>query len=357
MIGNKKPTWKAFKIFEDIDGITLRSAKSGIDLIRLHQNPEARTPFISRTEKTNGYSAFVSLEKDEQNLLDGPCVITIGLDTQTVFFQPSQFITGQNIHVLSADFLDENTALFLVTILGKALKKFSWGGNGATLGRLFPLTVLLPVDHNNQIDWPFMSTYIGKIKSVMVEAYLCFAEKLLDGAKDHDKVDLQTQKWAAFFIEDVFDIYPGKRLTKAEMIEGNIPFIGSIDRNNGITAFVSNINSSIRKNVLGVNYNGSVAECFYHPYSALFSDDVKQLSFKDGARSWYEYLFVKTIILQQKGKYTYGYKFNSTRMRRQRIMMPVDRHGKIDYRFMRNYMKQLVCKNLKLQIDFLKQHP
>ncbi len=54
------------------------------------------------------------------------------------------------------------------------------------------------------------------------------------------------------------------------MKKGNKPFIGATDSNNGITAFVSNTNTSEDSNILGVNYNGSVVDNFYHPYKAIF---------------------------------------------------------------------------------------
>ena len=40
----------------------------------------------------------------------------------------------------------------------------------------------------------------------------------------------------------------------------------------------------IDKNVLGVNYNGSVVENFYQPYECIFSEDVKRISFKEDER-------------------------------------------------------------------------
>ena len=40
----------------------------------------------------------------------------------------------------------------------------------------------------------------------------------------------------------------------------------------------------IDKNVLGVNYNGSVVESFYQPYECIFSEDVKRISFKEDER-------------------------------------------------------------------------
>lgn len=92
--------------------------------------------------------------------------------------------------------------------------------------------------------------------------------------------DLNSIKWGNFQVQDIFDIKPGKRLTKGNMIPGNTPFIGATDSNNGITCFCGNHNASLDSDVLGVNYNGSVVDNFYHPYRALFSDDVKRLRLK-----------------------------------------------------------------------------
>lgn len=152
-------------------------------------------------------------------------------------------------------------------------------------------------------------------------------------------MELTNREWKEFFIEDIFEIKSGKRLTKADMVSGDIPFIGATDSNNGITEFIANKNSSLDKNVLGVNYNGSVVHNFYHPYEAVFSDDVKRLSFKELKGNKYAFLFVKALIMQQKSKYEYGYKFNGERMKRQKILLPVTSKGKPDYAFMENYMK------------------
>lgn len=153
-------------------------------------------------------------------------------------------------------------------------------------------------------------------------------------------------KWLEFEIANIFNVKSGTRLTKADMKLGKKPFIGATDSNNGITEFVSNTNSSEDSNVLGVNYNGSVVENFYHPYKALFSDDVKRLSFKEIKGNKHHFLFVKTEILKQKVKYQYGYKFNGTRMNRQKIMLPVNQNNKPDYDYMENYMKMLEYEKL-----------
>lgn len=159
---------------------------------------------------------------------------------------------------------------------------------------------------------------------------------------------LNKKKWAEFELTAIFDISPGKRLTKSDMHPGNKPFIGATDSSNGVTAFTSNTNMSQDCNVLGVNYNGSVVENFYHPYTCLFSDDVKRFRTKQVAGNKYIYLFLKTVILQQKAKYTYGYKFNEQRMRKQMLLLPVNESGQPDYGYMEEYGKHLFTR-LKLQ--------
>lgn len=168
------------------------------------------------------------------------------------------------------------------------------------------------------------------------------------GMKKIEKV-----KWGRFKIVDIFTISPGVRLTKADMIEGNIPFVGASDSNNGITTFCGNDNTSKDTNVLGVNYNGSVVENFYHPYTALFSDDVKRLHLRDVKGNKYIYLFIKQCILKQKKKFEYGYKFNGDRMKEQIIQLPILYDGTPDYSYMEEYMKQMEVKVLRRYKNYL----
>jgi len=155
------------------------------------------------------------------------------------------------------------------------------------------------------------------------------------------KARLDDRQWKEFFLEDVVSIGNGKRLTKNDMLSGSMPFIGASEMNNGVTAFTSSTNESLDSNVLGVNYNGSVGFSFYHPYPAIFSDDVKRVKWKDGDRNnKYTLLFLSAMIDKQKCKFAYGYKFNSQRMKRQKILLPVASGNMIDYAFMEAYMRQ-----------------
>lgn len=148
-------------------------------------------------------------------------------------------------------------------------------------------------------------------------------------------------EWKPITIDEVFTIEPGKRLEKRNMTDGARPFIGASDSNNGVTAFVGNTNESLDHNVLGINYNGSICEAFYHPYECVFTDDVKRLHLRDVQDNRDLLLFVGRCIRQQKRKYEYAYKFNEQRMKRQSIVFPADDDGSPDWEYMSSYTEAM----------------
>lgn len=173
----------------------------------------------------------------------------------------------------------------------------------------------------------------------------------------NNALGLGERQWKEFFLEEVVTINSGKRLTKADMKAGNMPFIGASEANNGITTFTASSNESLDSNVLGVNYNGSVGFSFYHPYEALFSDDVKRVKWIDNSHNnRYTLLFLSTAIRLQKDKYAYGYKFNAQRMKRQKILLPVTKENLLDWQFMEDYMKAKEQQILKPTIEKLCKH-
>lgn len=164
-------------------------------------------------------------------------------------------------------------------------------------------------------------------------------------------------EWKEFFLEDVVTIDNGVRLTKSDMEDGDTPFIGASEMNNGITAYCSNRNGSYDNNLLGVNYNGSVGFSFYHPYYALFSDDVKRVKWKDTFKnSKYTLLFLAVSIQAQKDKYAYGYKFNSQRMKRQKILLPINDKNEPDFAFMEAYLRAKEQEILKQTIKIINKN-
>ena len=317
----------------------ITATSSGIDRCRLIEG-EGKYPYITRTEHENGWDGFVC-EQPTPAISDSNNVITVGLDTQTAFYQPIPFYTGQNIQVFSSDKLNKYIALFVIPLLKKQMKKFNWGGNGATLTRLKRLRIMLPMAESGNPDYEFMEEYMREVEQRFLTRYKSYLDTK---EQNTDSLNENKPTWKSFILNEIFDLSSSIRLTKEDMISGNRPFIGASDSNNGITAFVSNTNSSLDRNVLGVNYNGSVVENFYHPYEAIFSDDVKRLHLKNHKDNKYILLFIKVSILKQKTKFEYGYKFNGERMTRQHIMLPSNEDGTPNFDYMEQKM-QLIEKH------------
>ncbi len=146
--------------------------------------------------------------------------------------------------------------------------------------------------------------------------------------------------WRAYVLGDLFDIKKGKRLTRANMREGNIPFVGAIDSNNGVTAYVSQ-NAQHSGGTLTVIYNGAgVADAFYQPVPYRCSDDVNVLypKFEMSAKVG---LFIATVIRLEKYRFSYGRKWHLERMLKSEIRLPVSNEGTLDIARMEAFMDAL----------------
>lgn len=164
---DKKLEWKEFFIGEIFN---IQSTSSGIDKIRLI-NLDGEIPYITRTDRANGIDTFIGNQENKYKT-DSNNVITIGLDTQTVFYQKSSFYTGQNIQVLKFPQLNEYNAFFIIPLLKKQMEKFNWGGNGATLTRLRRTKILLPINTKGNPDFEYMENYIKRIEQEKLLKYI-----------------------------------------------------------------------------------------------------------------------------------------------------------------------------------------
>ena len=348
-----KVQWKEFWL-SGIDGIfQLKATSSGIDGNKLTVSEIQTVPYISRSDSSNGIKSFVSRNQQKKYKLDSGNCITIGLDTQTVFYQPHSFFTGQNIQVLRNEELTENVALFLVESIRKQMDKFNWGGNGATLGRLSRIKIMLPIDKSGNPDFIYMDSTIKELKKSKLGEYRKYIRKELSKIQYVDIPSLEEKKWSPFSISAVFKIESGCDIYDNERKEGNVPYITSTSENNGIKFFVSNMNSTYEANVIAVNRNGSVGYAFFHKYPALFSNDCRKLKMIACSRNNEAVsLFMTTQIMQQKEKYNYSLKMGSKRLSKQKIMLPVDSNGNPDYPYMEQYIKNIFCKKYKAYLEF-----
>ena len=306
--------------------------------------------FIGRQTTNNGIQGFVS----ELPVEKSHC-LTIGMvGVPTAFYQRNPFVASQNILVLRNDLLDSDSYIFETVCVNKQLSKYSYG-KPVGLERFKRDKTVLPVNDEDNLDYEYMRKYISEKRLSMTDKYRKYIQHQISNLSDAQNVIPLTEKeWAPFILEDIFTISSGTRLETRNKTVGNRPFIGAADNNNGVTGLVSNNNASNDRNVLGVNYNGNgMCIGFYHPYECIFSDDVKRFHLKHYTDNAFVLLFFKVIILQQKSKFGYLYKFNAERMSKQRLLVPINDKGEPDYENMEQYAKNMMLKKYKQYLAFL----
>ncbi|MCC8175096.1 MAG: restriction endonuclease subunit S [Bacteroidales bacterium] len=158
---------------------------------------------------------------------------------------------------------------------------------------------------------------------------------------------IDTSQWKDIPISSLFNIVKGTRLTKFDMKDGDIPFIGASANNNGVTAYISNYAVLHPANTITVTYNGSVGEAFYQEKPFAASDDVNVL--------YPHFPLTKNIamflipVLKATGKqYEFIDKWRIDLMRRDTIKLPVTPAGTPDWEFMEDFIQSMA--------DRAKQH-
>lgn len=163
--------WEKFDVFGEKGFLRITTTDSSIDSIRLKDGNKKCVPYVTRSEAVNGIAQFVSENNYEFGSDEAGC-ITVGLDTQTAFYQPHKFVTGQNIQIVTGDSLNEDSAHFYITILKNQMDaKFNWGGNGATLSRMKRLEAMLPIFNAGTPDYEYMSEYIFQKRNLLLGKY------------------------------------------------------------------------------------------------------------------------------------------------------------------------------------------
>ena len=168
-------------------------------------------------------------------------------------------------------------------------------------------------------------------------------------------MNLDISKWKPFKVSDVFFLYNGSGITKEEIEcnQGDFPAIQSGEENNGC---IGKIDKNYCKEMgytysdepcLTVARTGSAGYVAYQPYGCVVGDSAKILILKDEkGKSPLVYLFLRTILMANQYKYTYGRKVTEEKYLSEIVMLPATADKKPDWDFMEEYVKSLNHKPL-----------
>lgn len=166
---------------------------------------------------------------------------------------------------------------------------------------------------------------------------------------------LLRSQWKPFSFTEVFtEIQRGKRLKKADHTEGTVPYVSSTALNNGVDGFIGN-EGSVRKfeDCITIANSGSVGSAFFHQYEFVASDHVTQLKRKGLDK--YAYLFMVPIINRLSEKYSFNREINDERIKREKILLPINDKGEIDFDFMSSFMQEVEADILKTTLKVFKK--
>lgn len=333
----------------------IKTTDSSIDGVRLIDDDEKSVPYVTRSDSNNGLARFVSPKNYEFGSDDGGC-ITVGLDTQTAFYQPHKFVTGQNIQVITGESLNEDVAQFMVPILRQQMTaKFNWGGNGATLGRMKRLTVMLPVTDSGEPDYAYMAEYAQQKRDAMLAKYRAYVEARIAELGEYVEISkLDEKEWRAFHLEEIGTVTSGRDIYATERIEGDMPYITSGGTNNGVGYFVGNINDTLDFGYIALNRNGAVGKAFYHPSKSLMGNDCRKVHLKDADKNLFVGQFVALCLSMQSGCFSYSRKLGTARAKRMQVMLPITDSGEPDYEYMEQYAKNMMLRKYEKYLTFLR---
>ena len=153
---------------------------------------------------------------------------------------------------------------------------------------------------------------------------------------------IASRSWSEYRMGDLFQFVKGRRLTKADMIDGPINYLGAISENNGVRQHIEVAPEDISAaNCITVNYNGSVGEAFYQSEPFWASDDVNILYADGWTMNKYNALFIVTVIKANRYRFSYGRKWTMDKMKESIIKLPAKADGSPDYEYMEAYIKTL----------------
>ena len=335
----KNTEWQEFS-FSDI----FIEVKRGKRLTKDNQQ-NGETPYVSSTAANNGVDNFIGNAKGVRTFENCLTLANSG-SVGSTFFHHYTFVASDHVTALILEKPNKYIYLFLSGIIRRLEEKYSFNRE-INDKRIQREKILLPVNSDGLPDWQFMEDFMKQIERGEINAVLSYYNNSLNNNSLRGGVERwmpSENRWAAFAIQDICEIVSGQDIYERERIAGNTPYITATANNNGIGYFISNQNSTLEKDCISVNRNGSVGYAFYHPYYALFGNDTRKLRPK--YLNKYTSLFLTACIEKQRVKYGYGYKMGTERLKKQKILLPVNADNQPDWTNIERFMQRIELEKI-----------
>lgn len=157
--------------------------------------------------------------------------------------------------------------------------------------------------------------------------------------------DLSTKDWLPINLVDYFEMKRGRESNMALLGKGETPLVSAKSINNGVKAFVKTTKSIVSGNCITLNNDGDggAGLAFYQPHEMALDTHVTALIPKQSI-SCYSMLFISRCISSLHGFFGHGLSISSSRAKRIKVMMPVNSSKEPDFKYMDQYVRNLMIK-------------
>jgi hypothetical protein len=159
---------------------------------------------------------------------------------------------------------------------------------------------------------------------------------------------LSQKRWEEFAIKDLFIVKIGKNIdgNKVNKQSGKTAYITRKEEQNGLDGFINFDKDYLNTEYPVITIGNETAKPFVQMLPFYTGTKVNILKSKKNI-SVQVLRFISQCLAMQKVKYSYSFTINSTRLKKQKILLPTTPKGTPDYAFMEAYIRHKEQKKLK----------
>jgi hypothetical protein len=281
-------------------------------------------PFVSRTDKNNGVSAFVYRVMDVEPNPAHTLSVAAGGSVLSTFYQPLPYYTGFHVLVLSPfTQMSIIEMLFYARYISTNRYKYNYGRQANKTLK----DILIPENVSPEL--------VGRVSNYKS----AIEQRFKETTSSNQRIKMNSSDWDSFLISDLFKITGTKTTSLLELEEygkGTYPYVTTQSTNNGVENFYDFYTEE--GNVLTVD-SAVTGYCAYQPLSFSASDHVEKLIPKNFKMNPYVALFLVTILNCEQYRYNYGIKASQTRLKKSTIKLPITKERQPDWLLMENFIK------------------
>lgn len=323
---NNYDRWNEFRFGDLIKEKDIYKAKA-INKIDLSETNDLTKGirYITRTGVNNGCELLAKKDEINSENIEEGNAITIGDTTATCFYQQKEFITGDHMVIIRAEWMNELRGLFIVALLQREQYKYSYG-RAFLIDKIKDTILKLPSKTNESgvivPDWDEVEKVIKKLHF----------KPITTKYKKKTFHNISTEDWKEFYLHMLFNAGMGNGIDAVNTTTDNpkYNYVSRDSNGNGVVNYVDEIEGEtpFPKGSMSLALGGSfLGSCFIQQSPFYTAQNVAVLQEKEPL-SIYTKLFISTLIRNEcKVKYqAFGRELNAHFRKDFTIKLPVKKN-------------------------------